>query len=90
MNILDRGHIHEKGNEIAHYLEENYCPTLGNQPDCPDTLAQGYPHLLQVPGIQKLTIQAGIYIESPPGCGEALCGGRCGASLHVSRSLPTN
>ena len=48
MNILDRGHIHEKGDEIAQYLAENYCPTLGNQPDCPDTLAQWYPHLLQV------------------------------------------
>merc|ERR1712130_408405 len=41
------GHIHEKGEEIAQYLTENYCPSLENQHDCPHDLAQWYPHLLQ-------------------------------------------
>ena len=60
VNILDRGHIHEKGDEIAQYLAENYCPTLENQHDCPHNLAHWYPHLLQVPRIQNLTIQAAM------------------------------
>merc|ERR1712130_692825 len=39
----------------------------------------------------RLSSRPGPVVPSPAsGCGETLCGGRCGASVHVSRSLPTS
>ena len=53
ISLVLRGHIHEKGPAIAQYLADNYCPTLEDQADCPDHLAQWYPHLLQVPQVVR-------------------------------------